>query len=277
MVGAGDRAYRSPLRSDANAGRVAVVSGGGTGIGRATALELAGSGARVVLCGRREEPLRRVREEVEALGGEALAVAADLREPGAAAEVAGGALERFGHVDVLVNNAGGQFSAPAEEISDNGWRAVERITVDAVWSLTREVATRSMIPRRGGLVVFVGFSPLRGIPGFAHASAGRAAVVNLASGLALEWSRHGIRTVCVAPGTILTEGLRDYGEEAIEGWRRSVPLGRLGRPEEVGALVAFLASAGGAYVTGTTIVVDGGADAWGLAQPPPPPAEAPAP
>jgi citronellol/citronellal dehydrogenase len=269
--------YRSPLRSDANAGRVALVSGGGTGLGRATALELAGSGAQVVLAGRREEPLHRVRDEVEALGAEALAVPADLREDGAAPRVVGAALERFGQVDVLVNNAGGQFSAPAEDISDNGWRAVERVTVDAVWALTREVATRSMIPRGGGLVVFVGFSPLRGIPGFAHASAGRAAVANLASGLALEWSRHGVRSVCVAPGTILTEGLEGYGPEAIEGWRRSVPLGRLGRPEEVGALIAFLASAGGAYVTGTTIVVDGGADAWGLAEPPPPPVEAPAP
>jgi citronellol/citronellal dehydrogenase len=269
-------AYRSPLRSDANAGRVALVSGGGTGIGRATALELAGSGAKVVVCGRRREPLDRVVAEVEALGAEALAVPADLREDGAAPRVVGAALQRFGHVDVLVNNAGGQFSAPAEDISDNGWRAVQRVTVDAVWSLTREVATRSMIPRGGGLVVFVGFSPLRGVPGFAHASAGRAAVANLASGLALEWSRHRIRTVCVAPGTILTEGLEDYGPEAIEGWRRAVPLGRLGRPEEVGALVAFLASAGGAYVTGTTIVVDGGADAWGLAEPPPP-VETPAP
>jgi citronellol/citronellal dehydrogenase len=268
--------YRSPLRSDANAGRVALVSGGGTGIGRATALEMAGSGARVVVCGRRAEPLERVRGEIEQLGGEALAVAADLREADEARRVTAAALARFGHVDVLVNNAGGQFSAPAEEISDNGWRAVHRITVDAVWSLTREVATQSMIPRGGGLVVFVGFSPLRGIPGFAHACAGRAAVANLAGGLALEWSRHGIRSVCVAPGTILTEGLEGYGPEAIETWRRSVPLGRLGRPEEIGALVAFLASPGGAYVTGTTIVVDGGADAWGQAEPPPP-VEAPAP
>lgn len=92
-----------------------------------------------------------------------------------------------------------------------------------------------------------------------------------ASGLALEWSRHGIRSVCVAPGTIRTEALEGYGDEAVAGWERSVPLGRLGRPEEVAALIAFLATAGGAYVTGTTVVVDGGSDAWGLAEPPPGP------
>ena len=261
--------YRSPLRPDANAGRVALVTGGGTGIGRATALELAGTGAGVVVCGRRPEPLERVREEVEALGGECLAVDADLREPEQVERVVGAALERFGAVDVLVNNAGGQFSAPAEEISANGWRAVHRLSVEAVWSMTRAVATRAMIPAGGGLIVFIGFSPLRGIPGFAHASAGRAAVANLASSLAIEWSRHGIRTVCVAPGTIRTEALDGYGDEAVAAWERSVPLGRLGRPEEVAALIAFLASEGGAYVTGTTILVDGGADAWGLAEPPP--------
>ncbi len=260
---------RSPLRSDANAGRVALVTGGGTGIGRATALEMARTGARVVVCGRREEPLSLVHEEIEGLGGECLVVAADLREPEDVSRVVDAALDRFGAVDVLVNNAGGQFTAPAEEISDNGWRAVHRVTVDAVWSMTRTVGTRSMIPGGGGLIVFMGFAPLRGIPGFAHASAGRAAVANLASGLALEWSRHGIRTVCVAPGTIRTEALDAYGPEAVAAWERSVPLGRLGRPEEVAALIAFLASAGGAYVTGTTIAVDGGADAWGLAEPPP--------
>jgi citronellol/citronellal dehydrogenase len=264
-----DSAYRSPLRPDANAGCVALVTGGGTGIGRATALELAGSGARVIICGRREEPLAEVRAEIERRGGECLAVAADLREPDGVERVVDAALERFGTVDVLVNNAGGQFSAPAEEISEKGWRAVERVTVDAVWSITRAVATRAMIPAGGGLVVFVGFSPLRGIPGFAHASAGRAAVANLASGLAIEWSRHGIRAVCVAPGSIRTEALAGYGEEAVAAWERSVPLGRLGRPEEVAAMIAFLASPGGAYVTGTTILVDGGVDAWGLAEPPP--------
>jgi NAD(P)-dependent dehydrogenase (short-subunit alcohol dehydrogenase family) len=263
-------AFRSPLRSDANAGRVAIVTGGGTGIGRATALELAATGARVVVCGRRGEPLRRVRDAVEAGGGACLAVPADVREPEAVEAVVGAALERFGRVDVLVNNAGGQFTAPAEEISGKGWRAVERLAVDAAWEMTRTVAVRSMIPGGGGLVVFVGFSPLRGTPGFAHAAAGRAAVANLAGGLALEWSRYRIRSVCVAPGAILTEGLEGYGADAIERWRRTVPLGRLGRPEEVASLIAFLASAGGAYVTGTTILVDGGIDAWGLGEPPPP-------
>ncbi len=262
--------YRSPLRPDANAGRVALVTGGGTGIGRATAVELAASGARVAVCGRREEPLARVRGEIEAAGGECVAVAADLREPDGVARVVDAALDRFGTLDVLVNNAGGQFKAPAEEITEKGWSAVERVTVDAVWSITRAVATRAMIPGGGGLIVFVGFSPLRGIPGFAHAAAGRAAVANLASGLALEWSRHRIRSVCVAPGTILTEGLEGYDREAVDGWARGVPLGRLGRPEEVASLIAFLASAGGAYVTGTTIVVDGGVDAWGIGEPPPP-------
>src|SRR4051812_4646451 len=168
--------YRSPLRADANAGRVALVTGGGTGIGRATALELASTGAGVVVCGRRAEPLEATRDAVEAAGGSCLAVPADVREPADVERVVDPALDRFGRVDVLVNNAGGQFTAPAEEISDNGWRAVHRLNVDAVWSLTRAVATRSMIPGgRGGLVVFVGFSPQRGIPGYAHAAAARAA------------------------------------------------------------------------------------------------------
>ena len=261
--------FASPLAPDANAGRVALVTGGGTGIGRATALELAFTGADVVICGRREEPLMATAREIERSGGRCLAVPTDVREPDQVDRLVDAALERFGAIEVLVNNAGGQFGAPADTISDKGWRAVGRLTLDATWSVTRTVATRSMIPRRGGLIVFLGFSPLRGIPGFAHACAARAAVGNLASGLALEWSRHRIRSVCVAAGSIATEALAGYGEDAVEKWRRSVPLGRLGSPREVASLIAFLATAGGAYITGTTIVVDGGGDAWGLAEEPP--------
>jgi NAD(P)-dependent dehydrogenase (short-subunit alcohol dehydrogenase family) len=141
--------------------------------------------------------------------------------------------------------------------------------VDAAWEVTSGVANRSMIPGEGGLIVFIGFSPRRGIPEFAHASAARAALENLASGLAIEWGRHGIRSVCVAVGNIDTEGLQGYGPEQVESSRRQVPLGRLGRPEEVGELIAFLAGPGGAYVSGTTVVVDGGLDAWGQGEPPP--------
>jgi citronellol/citronellal dehydrogenase len=250
---------------------VALVTGGGTGIGRATALELARAGSSLVVCGRRSEPLEETREQVEALGATCLAVPADVRQPEQVERLVDAALERFGRIDVLVNNAGGQFVAPAEEISAKGWRAVHRLAVDAVWDVTRTVATRSLIPNRGGVIVFVGFSPRRGIPGFAHAAAARAAVENLAASLAGEWSRYGIRAVCVAPGTIRTEGLQGYGEEQIAAWERAIPLGRLGTPEEVAAVIAFLASPAASYVTGATVVVDGGADAWGQGEPPPRP------
>ncbi len=259
------------LRDDANAGKVALVTGGGTGIGRGVAMAMAASGARVVVCGRRVELLDRVRSDLEAEGSECLAVQCDIREPEQVENAVAATLERFGSIDVLVNNAGGQFSSPAEEISLKGWRAVHRLNLDGNWDLTSRVANEAMIPSRGGLIVFVGFSPRRGIPGFAHACATRAALENLASGLALEWSRFGIRSVCLSCGSIETEGLASYGPDSLEESRRTVPLGRLGTAAEVGDTVAFLASPGGAYITGTTILIDGGADAWGLAEPPPEP------
>jgi citronellol/citronellal dehydrogenase len=249
--------FRSPLAPDANAGKVALVTGGGTGIGRATAFELARTGAKVVVCGRRPEPLEAVQAE---LGEDCLAVPTDVREPEQVAALVDRALERFGRIDVLVNNAGGQFLAPAEEISLKGWRAVHRLAVEAVWDLTRTVAERSMIPNKDGVVVFIGFSPRRGMAEMAHAAAARAAIENLAGSLALEWSAHGIRTVCLALGNIATEGLDGYGPERVAEWEREVPLGRLGTPEEAAALIAFLASPGGGYVTGTTVVMDGGLD-----------------
>ena len=249
--------FRSPLAPDANEGKVALVTGGGTGIGRAVARELVRTGAQVAICGRREEPLTEVQAE---LGDACLAVQADIREPAEMEGLVERTLERFGRIDVLVNNAGGQFLAPAEEISIKGWRAVHRLNVDAVWDLTRTVAVRSMIPNQAGVVVFIGFSPRRGMAEMAHAAAARAALENLAGSLALEWSEHGIRTVCVALGNIATEGLDGYGPERVAEWEREVPLGRLGTPEEAAAVIAFLVSRGGGYVTGTTVVMDGGLD-----------------
>jgi citronellol/citronellal dehydrogenase len=249
--------FRSPLAPDANAGKVALVTGGGTGIGRAVARELVRTGAQVAVCGRREEPLTAVQAE---LGDPCLAIQTDVREPDQVESLVDRTLEHFRRIDVLVNNAGGQFLAPAEEISLKGWRAVHRLNVDAVWDLTRTVATRSMIPNRQGVIVFIGFSPRRGMAEMAHAAAARAAIENLTGSLALEWSEHGIRTVCVALGNIGTEGLHGYGAERVAEWEREVPLGRLGTPEEAAALIAFLVSPGGGYVTGTTVVMDGGLD-----------------
>jgi citronellol/citronellal dehydrogenase len=192
-------AYRSPLAPDANEGLVALVTGGGTGLGRAIAREYARTGARVVIAGRRVEPLEEVASELMTAGAQVLSVSGtDVREPDNVASLVETVLDRFGTIDVLVNNAGGQFLAMPERISAKGWRAVHRLNVDAVWDLTRTVAERSMIPGGGGLVVFIGFSPRRGIPLMVHASAARAALENLASGLAIEWSRTGSAR-CASP------------------------------------------------------------------------------
>ncbi|HET9249277.1 MAG TPA: SDR family oxidoreductase [Actinomycetota bacterium] len=264
--------YRSPLASDANEGHVALVTGGGTGLGRAVAREYARTGARVAIAGRRPEPLEEVASELAAAGAEVLALpGTDVREPDQVVGLVDAVVERFGRIDVLVNNAGGQFVSPPGGISAKGWRAVHRLNVDAVWDLTRTVAERSMIPGGGGLVVFVGFSPRRGIPMMIHASAARAALENLAGGLAIEWSRHRIRAVCVATGAIDTDAFRAYGDAFVDEATRTAPLGRIASPEEVASVIAFLSTQGGAYITGTTIVVDGGNDAWGLGFPPPQP------
>jgi citronellol/citronellal dehydrogenase len=252
------------------AGQAVLVTGAGTGIGRSTAVAMAATGARLVLAGRRAALLDETASLVEKAGGEALVVTADVREAQQVSALVDQALAAYGRVDVLVNNAGGQFQAPAEEISVGGWRAVHRLSVEAVWNLTREVATRSMIPQRHGLIVFMAFSPRRGISGMVHATAARAAVENLASGLALEWSRYGIRSVAVAPGSIVTEGLEQYSDEAIREWEQGIPLGRLGRAEDVADVITFLATPAARYITGTTVVVDGGADAWGSGHPVPP-------
>ena len=228
------------LAPDANADKIALITGGGTGLGRATAEAFVASGAAVAICGRRREPLDSAARALRLAGGRCLTVQADVREHGDVLRLVDVVLAQYGTIDVLVNNAGGQFVAPAEEISLKGWRAVHRLAVDATWDLTQRVATQSMIPRRNGLIVLIGFSPRHGIPGMVHASAARAAVENLAGGLAADWGHYGIRSVCVAPGTILTQGLEQYGPERIAEWTKEVPLGRLGSAGEVGQVIAFL-------------------------------------
>lgn len=246
------------------AGRGALVTGGGSGIGRATALLLASLGARVTVLGRREEPLLETAALAAQAGAElaVLPVVCDVREPDQVDAALDRVLDATGRVDVLVNNAGGQFVAPAESVSLKGFRAVTRLNLDAVWYLTTQVASRSMIPGGYGKVVSVTMTPRRGMPGMAHSSAARAAVESLTRTLAAEWGRYGVRLVAVAPGIVHTEAWERYGltPEQVAG---VVPAGRLQSADEVAAVIAFLASPAGDYVTGTTVVVDGGLDVSG--------------
>jgi NAD(P)-dependent dehydrogenase (short-subunit alcohol dehydrogenase family) len=249
-------------------GQVAIVSGGGSGLGRATALELAALGARVVVCGRRQEPL----EETAALGedGRVEARTCDIREEDQVEALVEGVMERHGRIDLLVNNAGGQYMTPAEDITPKGFRTVIRLNVEGTWLMTHAVATRAMIPEgRGGKILNVTLSPHHGLPGMAHSSAARAAVENLTRVLSIEWSRFGIRLVALAAGHFATETLRTkYPKPVVEGVAGTVPLGRLGTEEEFAWLVAYLASPAGDFVSGTVLTIDGARDNWFGSWPP---------
>lgn len=249
-------------------GQVVVVTGGGAGLGRATALELAACGATVVVAGRRLEPL----EETAGLceGGACQAVACDIREEEQVGELVDRVLADHGAIHTLVNNAGGQFMAPAEEITPKGFRTVLELNVTGTWLMTHAVATRAMIPAGGGKVLNVTLSPHHGLPAMAHSSASRAAVENLTRVLAIEWARFGIKLVALAAGHFETETLKTkYPRAVVEGVAYTVPLQRLGAPEEHAWMVAFLASPAGDYHSGSVITIDGARDDWFGPWPPP--------
>jgi citronellol/citronellal dehydrogenase len=244
-------------------GRVCVVSGSGSGLGRATARELARLGATVVGCGRRPEPLAETTEMIRAAGGQADHRPLDIRDAEAVDAFFDWVLERHGKVDVLVNNAGGQFLSPAEAITPKGFRTVIELNVVGTWLMTHAAATKSMIPNRGGKVLSVTLSPHHGMPGMVHSGAARAAVENMMRTLSIEWSRFGIRLCALAAGQFDTEAIRtNYPREVSEAVAETVPLGRLGTEEEWAWLVAYLASPAGDFFSGTTITMDGGRDNW---------------
>jgi NAD(P)-dependent dehydrogenase (short-subunit alcohol dehydrogenase family) len=244
-------------------GMVCLVSGAGSGLGRETSLELARLGATVVGCGRRQEPIDETRELIAELGGTADAIATDIRDEDAVAALVDAVLERHGRLDLLVNNAGGQFLAPAETISAKGFRTVTELNVQGTWNMTHAAATKAFIPRGGGKVVSVTLSPHNGMPGMVHSGAARAAVENMMRTLSVEWSRFGIRLCAIAPGQFDTEVFRTkYPAEVVATVPGTVPLGRLGRPEEMAWLIAFLASPAGDFFSGAVLTIDGARDNW---------------
>ncbi|MGI9556688.1 MAG: SDR family oxidoreductase [Solirubrobacterales bacterium] len=244
-------------------GRVCVVSGAGSGLGRAAALELARLGATVVGCGRRLEPLEETVELVGAEGGRCSAHELDIRDADAVGEFFDRVLGEGDRVDVLVNNAGGQFLSPAEAISPKGFRTVMELNVQGTWQMTHSAATKAFIPQRAGRVINVTLSPHQGLPGMSHSGAARAAVENLTRTLATEWARFNIQLVAIAAGHFGTEVIREKYPQAIaDNMAGTVPAQRLGEPEELAWLVAYAASPAAEYLSGTVLTIDGGRDNW---------------
>jgi citronellol/citronellal dehydrogenase len=256
--------YASVFRNDLFAGRTLVVTGGGTGIGRTIAHELASLGAHVVLAARRAEPLDAVRDEITQAGGSASIQTCNIREEDSVKELFVAVLKDRGQLDGLVNNAGGQFVGPAKDISKKGWHAVVETNLTGTFLVCRE-AYNAWLGEHGGAIVNIVSEMWRGFPGMAHSGAARAGVVNLTMSLAVEWAEAGVRVNAVAPGLIASTGLLNYGEhmqEYLQELALEIPAKRMGTEAEVSAAVTYLLSPAAAYVSGETIRVDGAGSLW---------------
>jgi citronellol/citronellal dehydrogenase len=245
--------------NDMLAGKVALVTGGGTNLGKAAAAELVRCGASVVIAGRRSDVLAAAAEEI---GGRCSWVAGDIREEEGAERIVRSTLDRHRRLDFLLNNAGGQYFSAAEAITVKGWRAVQRLNVSGTRHMCEAAYRLAMVPARSGTIVNVTVSPHHGMPAMAHTGAARAAVEALTRELAERWAGDGVSVSAVALGRFATESLYKYPAELWRRAGRSVPLQRLGSVEEYGWLVVLLASPLGRAFSGTVVTLDGALDNW---------------
>ncbi|MBV7428742.1 MULTISPECIES: SDR family oxidoreductase [unclassified Acidovorax] len=251
--------YQSVFAPGLFAGQVVVVTGGGSGIGRCTAHELARLGAQVVLVGRKPEKLQAVADEIAADGGAASWHACDIRSEDAVVVLVQQVLAAHGRVDGLVNNAGGQFMSPLESISAKGWEAVLHTNLTGGFLVARECYRQWMAPN-GGSIVNIVADMWGSMPGMGHSGAARAGMVSFTETAALEWACSGVRVNAVAPGYIASSGMDNYPPAAAHTLRampQTVPLGRFGNEAEVSAAIVFLLSPAASFISGSTLRVDG--------------------
>jgi citronellol/citronellal dehydrogenase len=251
--------YRSVFAPGLFAHKVVVVTGGGSGIGRCTAHELASLGAHVVLIGRKLEKLHDVAGEIVADGGRVSFHACDIRDEDAVKDVVQAMVVAHGRIDALVNNAGGQYMTPLESISAKGWNAVVNTNLTGGFLMARECYLQSM-QQHGGAIVNIVADMWGSMPGMGHSGAARAGMVSFTETAALEWARSGVRVNAVAPGYIASSGMDHYPQDAgprLREMHKTVPLGRFGNEAETSAAIVFLLTPGASFISGSVLRVDG--------------------
>ena len=260
-------AHPTVYREDLLRGQVVLVSGGGTGIGKAIAILMARLGAHIVICSRKESNLETTKALFAEQGFGCDSYAMSIRDPEQVDTLMGEIWDKHGKLDILVNNAGGQFPQDAIDYEYKGWNAVIDTNLTGSFLMMQAAARRWRDHEQPGSIVNVIADFWRGMPQIAHTSAARAAVANLAMSLGVEWAPLNIRVNCVAPGVIETSGLNVYPVDARKNFYNRNPMKRLGTVMEIAEAVLYLGGPSGSYITGETLTVDGGQFMWGHAWP----------